>query len=619
MQYFKVREVLANDSGNADEHIVGRDENAPFESWTEHESSEADELLSAEESKILGHWYYDGERDEFIFDRTAASFLGVKDHHDAQSPHVVTRILNSFDATRFYLNMNDKSMGDVIFEHLTMIDGPYKGRSFVVQGSVLHRRPDGSALYCVGYISFEHSPHSELIPREISGDGMYIWDSATNELVCSASYHAMIGYKEEEFPRYIDDFIARIVHPDDNDFFMVLSHMCQSEQYGDYFESCMRIRHRQGHYLWCVCRGLVQERDNFGRARRVIGTLTNINLVQSSFDNIKLMMFTDSLTGLHNRNFFLQNYTRYENKAVMPVSVIFIDISGLKLTNDILGHSHGDYLLIKARDLIRDGIAASSYAKTMKLHKEHSTDNGAQQIIPGTESLTQTRAQKTVALTKDLEALTTDKPVLEDNLVYQLNAGENSSVDSHMLHDLIKQLDGDDIQSTRSDPIAKDNLDDLIHQHQNEAFKNELSPNDEGCEQDTSLEIMRLAGDEFLVILPYCNKQQVDEIARNIDKLRNENNAYHKQHTPIETSPVPIFFGIGCSTFYGCEDGSQTLKQVIDQADELMQINKDERRSEFYSQLKTFFEAKKGRPVSMRDDRRVTILSEEERAKMRSK
>ena len=95
MQYFKVREVLANDSGNTDEHIVGRDENAPFESWTEHESSEADELLSAEESKILGHWYYDGERDEFIFDRTAASFLGVKDHHDAQSPHVVTRILNS--------------------------------------------------------------------------------------------------------------------------------------------------------------------------------------------------------------------------------------------------------------------------------------------------------------------------------------------------------------------------------------------------------------------------------------------------------------------------------------------------------------------------------------------
>ena len=615
MQYFKVREVLANDSGNADEHIVGRDENAPFESWTEHESSEADEILSAEESKILGHWYYDGERDAFILDRAAASFLGAVDHHNAQSPHVVTRSLNSFDATRFYLNMNDKSMGDVIYEHLTMIDGPYKGRSFVVQGSVLHRRPDGSALYCVGYISFEHSPNSELIPREISGDGMYIWDSATNELVCSASYHAMIGYKEEEFPRYI----ARIVHPDDNDFFMVLSHMCQSEQYGDYFESCMRIRHRQGHYLWCVCRGLVQERDNFGRARRVIGTLTNINLVQSIFDNIKLMMFTDSLTGLHNRNFFLQNYTRYENKAVMPVSVIFIDISGLKLTNDILGHSHGDYLLIKARDLIRDGIAASSYAKTMKLHKEHSIDKGAQHIIPGTESLTQTRAQKTVALTPDLEALTTDKPVLEDNLVNQLNVGEDSSVDSHMLYDLIKQLDGDDIQSTRSDPIAKDNLDGLIHQHQNEPFKNELSPNDESAEQDTSLEIMRLAGDEFLVILPYCNKQQVDEIARNIDKLRNENNAYHKQHTPIETSPAPIFFGIGCSTFYGGEDGSLTLKQVIDHADELMQINKDERRSEFYSELKTFFEAKKGRPVSMRDDRRVTILSEEERAKIRSK
>lgn len=625
MQYSKVREVLANDFGNANKHIVGRDENAPFESWLQHGTNEAVDPLSAEDSKLLGHWYYDGEREVFIVDRTTATFIGATDHHEAQSTHILVRNLNSFDATRFYLNMNEDIMGDVIFEHITMSEGPYKGRSFVVQGSILQRREDGTALCAVGYMSFENSPHSELIPREISGDGMYIWDSATNELVCSASYHAMIGYKEEEFPRYIDDFIARVVHPDDNDFFMVLSHMCQSVQYGDYFESCMRIRHKDGHYLWCVCRGLVQERDINGRARRVIGTLTNINLVQSSFDNIKLMMFTDSLTGLHNRNFFLQNYPRYEDTEVLPVSVIFIDISGLKLTNDILGHSHGDYLLIKARDLIRDGISASSYAKTLKTNQNtDDSDNGnVQQIIPGTESLTKSRAQQDAPITQELESITTDKPIVQDDLVYQLNAGEQSTYEHHMLFDLIKQLDGDEIVPPSEDPVAQKNLDALIHQHQKDPIQElkELQESNNNTteheEQDATVEIMRLAGDEFLVILPYCDKDQVDEIARNIDKLRADNNEYHKQHTPIDTSPVPIFFGIGCATFYGSEDGSQSLKSVIDQADELMQINKDERRSEFYAKLKAYFELKKGRPVSMRDERRVNILTEEERSKMR--
>lgn len=832
MPYFKVREVIANDTGNVDESAVGRTDTAIADYWLQQEASESD-LATKEENNLLGHWAYDGDRGVFIIDKTSASFIGIEDYHQPVTAEQIIACLSSFDASRFHLNMNEDSMGDIIYEHSTMSQGPCKGKSFIVQGSVLRRREDGTALYAVGFISHENSPHSELIPRELSGDGMYIWDSTTDELVCSASYHAMIGYKEEEFPHYLEDFVLRIVHPDDNDFFMVLSQMCLTDQYGDYFESCMRIRHKDGHYIWTICRGLVQERDATGKARRVIGTQTNINLVQSCFDNIKLMMFTDSLTGLHNRNYFMQNYRRYEELAVQPVSVIFIDISGLKLTNDILGHSHGDYLLIKARDLIREGIAASSYdpcvaqeaicavhfakapahlsksSKTPNLaaaasaqpsanisqaaNAAHSAKaalnpngakapadtnsakaaivtNGAmsastsqdtstcpdeatatsesagslcyattgtsnatpndtasqnstaasqssnaavrcdtasheQEATAGTEASsldtsetnTSTTASSNTsgahtdtnvtwptdknycdvlsmhhgaAATPNLASLALDNYDPNSFDIAQTNAAANAvlaaasgarvsgssaakalaasalaakapiaaneyhplraSTSSNGAATLSASTDAIQGASTNTKAAKVNTLDMMSKTHDAtqshipsssvDEVKARSSDKLDTIDQHSDLmEIMRLAGDEFLVILPCCSDYQVKEIAQNIDRLREENNTYHEEHTDLEHRPVPIFFGIGHATYYGDQTPEVTLKHVINQADELMQIDKDNRRADFYDQLKRFFELKKGRPVSMRDERRVTILSEEEREQLRQR
>ena len=71
----------------------------------------------------------------------------------------------------------------------------------------------------------------------------------------------------------------------------------------------------------------------------------------------------DYLTGLYNRRFFEEEMIRLDTKRNLPLSVIMIDVNGLKLTNDAFGHEEGDQLLKKVAQIIKtecrhDEIAA---------------------------------------------------------------------------------------------------------------------------------------------------------------------------------------------------------------------------------------------------------------------
>ena len=504
--------------------------------------------------QMLGHWFFNAEREQFLFDRTCIELLDLPDHHQWYPVDTVVNVLSAEDAERFWLNLKHDTLGSVIFERIELQAGPFKGKTFVIQGSVLKRDDSGAAIYATGYISHESSPYSEFIPRELSGDGLYLWYPPTDEIICSASFHAMLGYSEQEFPRTMTEYVRTIVHPDDNDVFIVQQKITQGPQYGNYFESCQRLKHKDGHYLWMIGRGLVNERNAQGQALKIIGSRTNINLMQNNFDNIKLMMFTDSLTGLRNRNYFQQQAARYIDPQIQPLSIIFVDVSGLKLTNDILGHSYGDYLLIKTCELISQAV--SEYTQTVS-------------------QIDQIKAR--------LPRITMDQALISD-------------------------LQRSEAPQESAPPVLT------------------------GMEENVTLgksEILRLAGDEFLVLLPNCPYEQASAIAARIDELREHNNTYHREHSAIEVRPVPVFFGIGVATMGEAQfeqpalrgerlPTSDDLRQIIDRADARMQANKDEQRDQDYRELKEYFEAKKGREVSMRDERRMKILTEEERNELRA-
>ena len=65
------------------------------------------------------------------------------------------------------------------------------------------------------------------------------------------------------------------------------------------------------------------------------------------------LSFHDHLTDLYNRRFFEEELLRLDTLRNLPLSVIMIDVNGLKLTNDAFGHETGDRLLKKVAGIMK--------------------------------------------------------------------------------------------------------------------------------------------------------------------------------------------------------------------------------------------------------------------------
>ncbi len=61
----------------------------------------------------------------------------------------------------------------------------------------------------------------------------------------------------------------------------------------------------------------------------------------------------DMLTRLYNRSYFDEEMRRLENSRQYPISIFMLDVDGLKVVNDMHGHTAGDNLLKRTAQVLR--------------------------------------------------------------------------------------------------------------------------------------------------------------------------------------------------------------------------------------------------------------------------
>ena len=170
----------------------------------------------------------------------------------------------------------------------------------------------------------------------IGPDGVYRYVSPSCERIS--------GYPPDRFLED-QDFLGRIVHHEDlpawQNFMLVQSK--------DSAELRFRIHHNNTRIRWIsmVKHGIEGEDGSFLGVRTSMRDITNRKYME---DKLKHSMLHDPLTGLPNRNLFLDRLSRVRERSIRHANcfaVLFINLDRFQAVNDNYGHSMGDKLLVR--------------------------------------------------------------------------------------------------------------------------------------------------------------------------------------------------------------------------------------------------------------------------------
>jgi len=91
----------------------------------------------------------------------------------------------------------------------------------------------------------------------------------------------------------------------------------------------------------------------------VLLAIVDITERKAAERSLRHMGFSDTLTGLYNRNFFEAEMNRLSDGRHAPIGIIIFDVDGLKFINDTMGHENGDTILITLAEILRESFRAS--------------------------------------------------------------------------------------------------------------------------------------------------------------------------------------------------------------------------------------------------------------------
>lgn len=91
------------------------------------------------------------------------------------------------------------------------------------------------------------------------------------------------------------------------------------------------------------------EKLNENQALAIVRDITQRYETEKTIRQLSIM---DLPTGLFNRNYFEAQLDHYRKASLIGMSILMVDIDGLKLVNDTLGHNTGDFYLKTVADLL---------------------------------------------------------------------------------------------------------------------------------------------------------------------------------------------------------------------------------------------------------------------------
>jgi diguanylate cyclase (GGDEF)-like protein/PAS domain S-box-containing protein len=188
-----------------------------------------------------------------------------------------------------------------------------------------------------------------------AGDMIWDWDVSADRIYTSPETEHLLGLKrgalEGPASRWLD-----VLHALDRDRFRAALDSVLEQRRGRLVQD-FRLRTPEGHYLWFALKARPVVGSD-GEVVRLVGTLTDVTEFKTAEERLLHDAVHDNLTGLPNRQLFLDRLESVMSFAKADPSVratvVVIDLDRFKQVNDSVGIAVGDSILLTlARRLAR--------------------------------------------------------------------------------------------------------------------------------------------------------------------------------------------------------------------------------------------------------------------------
>jgi len=191
------------------------------------------------------------------------------------------------------------------------------------------------------------------------------WNVRRDEIAVSADLEESLGLEAGGLNLSSEEWLA-FVHPADRERIRLMLWSIQEHKGGD-LNTELRMRRTDGSYLWLELRAQSVS-DNQPKSLRCIGLMRDVTGERRSQERLLHDAVHDSLTGLPNRELFLDRLggavTRARLREGGRPTVFFVDIDRFKNVNRSLGLTLGDTMLLTvARRLSRQFKAQDTVAR----------------------------------------------------------------------------------------------------------------------------------------------------------------------------------------------------------------------------------------------------------------
>lgn len=180
-----------------------------------------------------------------------------------------------------------------------------------------------------------------------AGDVIWDWDVTRDRIFTSAEAEESLGFKRGALEGPARDWLE-VLHPQDRDRFKATLDAVVETRRGRLAQT-FRLRAKDGHYQWFRLRAR-PILGNDGEVIRCVGTLLDVTDAKTAQERLLHDAVHDNLTGLPNRELFLDRLaaalTRAQTETTVRPTVFLIDIDRFRQVNESLGLSVGDSILL---------------------------------------------------------------------------------------------------------------------------------------------------------------------------------------------------------------------------------------------------------------------------------